>query len=542
MSDPKTIILNVHIPKTAGSAYRRRMARTLPRAPGGAHIRGVDCATDPRDTRVDRLRRRAAEVLGQVSDTHAQLVSGHFRYRNIADLIAPLREKMILTTVIRDPVDRYLSDYFYCSSDAHDGRDSFVRRYPEFEAYFHDRTQDNKQLDFLRPFTGASVRDTIDFLRETFDFIAVTERFDSDFAHFANSLGLTPAEPERFNVGQNKARLQELLASHGARIAERHAPDRALYDALRGQDWTQRTYDLPAYDVPGRTKGSPMTTTQPDTLTEADQRLLGQIADLAPWHHQVAVNDRLVTRALDHDRADPTSIAVTNPARIFATQALPLFPEGLQGKSFLDCGCNAGGYCFAAKDAGAERTFGFDVRQHWIDQANFLRKERAANSDGMRFEVADLLGLKAMEDQFDVTWFSGLLYHLPDPVQGLKIAADKTREMIFVNTAVQHVQPGEDEQVTLRLKFEGVEQLMSGVHHLAWLPGGPACLRLVLEWLGFPETRLLFWYKSTARGAGNRTGRLAMVAARTPGRLAAIRDADPIDFPRGSPPAQEHET
>jgi SAM-dependent methyltransferase len=521
LSDPKTIILNVHIPKTAGSSFRRRLARTLPPAPGHARIRGVNCPANPRDTYFDRLRQRAIEVLAEVADDHAQLVSGHFRYRDIAALIPPLRRKLILTTTVRDPVDRYLSDYLYCCSDAHNAKASFVRAYPDFAAYLADPAQDNKQLDYLRPFEGASVRDTIDFMRETFDFVGVTDRLDSDFVLFARGLGLTPAEPERRNVGQNKAQLQDLRDAHGAQIADRHTAERELCEALAKIDWTSRTHDIP---------GAPKASRAMTELTEDDQRLRREIEALGPWHHHITVNDRLVTRAMDFDRADPDAIAVTDPHAIFATQALPLFPEGMNGLSFLDCGCNAGGYCFAAKDAGADTTFGFDVRQHWIDQANFLRRNRAANSDGMRFEVADLLGLKAMDEKFDVTWFSGLLYHLPDPVQGLRIAADKTREMIFVNTSVQEVLKGEEEQMTLRLKFEGVEQVMSGVHHLSWLPGGPASLRLVLEWLGFPETRLLFWHKQTVRGIRSRSGRLAMVAARTPGRLDAIKDAEPVDY------------
>ena len=37
--------------------------------------------------------------------------------------------------------------------------------------------------------------------------------------------------------------------------------------------------------------------------------------------------------------------------------------------------------------------------------------------------------------KFDFTYFSGILYHLPDPITGLKIAADLTKEVLFISTA-----------------------------------------------------------------------------------------------------------
>ena len=500
------------------------MARTLPSVAGHKHVLGVDCGAHSGGRFFERLRACAEEVFAQVSDDHTQFISGHFRYRDVADLIAPLREKTIVTTFLRDPVERMLSDYLYCTTDAHDDQAGFLARFPDFDSYMADPTQFNKQLAYLQPHEGASVAETIDFLRETFDFIGLTERFDGDFARFATNLGLTPAEPARTNVGRNKAPLEDLRARYGEQLAERLAPERALYDAMKDINWLDRRNDLLI-----KSEVFTMTTDQKEVHSDTDLDLLRKIDQLGPWHHRIALNDRVFTRQMAKTN-DPDAITVTEPRNVFRAQALPLFPNGMAGKSFLDCGCNAGGYCFAAKDAGADRTFGFDVRQHWIDQAEFVRTERMANSDGMRFKVADLLDLQAMDEEFDVTWFSGLLYHLPDPVRGLKIAADKTRDLIFVNTAVQKLQEGEAESMSLRMKFEGVEQLMSGVHHLSWLPGGPQSLRMILNWLGFPETRLLFWHQQTARGERGRSGRLAMVAAREPGRLAAIKDAAPINY------------
>ncbi len=59
----------------------------------------------------------------------------------------------------------------------------------------------------------------------------------------------------------------------------------------------------------------------------------------------------------------------------------------------LDCACNCGAYLFWAKDEGAGRCRGFDVRAHWIDQARFLQRHRQGPNEDMRFEVMDLMDL-----------------------------------------------------------------------------------------------------------------------------------------------------
>jgi 23S rRNA G2069 N7-methylase RlmK/C1962 C5-methylase RlmI len=66
-----------------------------------------------------------------------------------------------------------------------------------------------------------------------------------------------------------------------------------------------------------------------------------------------------------------------------------LYPNGLDGKRFLDCACNAGGYSLLASDLGAY-SFGFDVRDHWIEQARFLKRHFGKSDEQVRFEVCDL--------------------------------------------------------------------------------------------------------------------------------------------------------
>jgi tRNA (mo5U34)-methyltransferase len=219
------------------------------------------------------------------------------------------------------------------------------------------------------------------------------------------------------------------------------------------------------------------------------EALRAEIARLGPWHHDVEVVPGLRTGDVPPAEAAAPELgtpSLLQPDRQFVPLMAQFYPGGLAGRSFLDCACNAGGYVFAARALGAGRGFGFDVREHWIEQARFLARHRP--SEGLEFETLDLMDLPARGlPLFDVTWFSGIFYHLPDPIAGLRIAADRTADLIVVNTQAR---PGAGP--VLALKPESPTRLMSGVHGLAWVPGNVEVLEAILAWCGFPHSRLIF--------------------------------------------------
>jgi SAM-dependent methyltransferase len=249
-------------------------------------------------------------------------------------------------------------------------------------------------------------------------------------------------------------------------------------------------------------------------------KLEQEIWELAPWHLDVEVAPGISTAVAEkagQDGHDPRigRVAFQRPREGFRRKLLELYPDGLEGRSVLDCGCNCGAYLFWAKELGAGRCLGFDVREHWIRQGRFLRRHREDAAD-VQLEVLDLYDLPSLElDPFDVTLFNGVFYHLPDPVHGLKLVADLTKELIFVDTLVKADQP----DGFLAVGSESTEQLMSGVHGLMWSPTGPDVMTRVLRWCGFPETRVTFWRKQAVRDGW---GRLEIAAARAPGVLDRI--------------------
>lgn len=255
--------------------------------------------------------------------------------------------------------------------------------------------------------------------------------------------------------------------------------------------------------------------------------LLEEMQALGPWHHKLEIRDGLQTQSsFEQDKTGDT-IAVVDPLKVFDLATKGVFPNGLQGRSFLDCACNCGGYSFVAKDRGAGDVYGFDVREHWIRQARFIAENRSADSSNIRFEVMALDELGKIDEEFDVTWFSGIFYHLPDPVASLKLAADRTREVLFLSTACVCLEDGDTEEPELVFRPEGVEQLMSGVDGISWLPSGPKVLKNILNWMGFPEVKTYLWMQDTSEmglKSSLRMGRISIAAAREPGMLANMKD------------------
>jgi tRNA (mo5U34)-methyltransferase len=248
-----------------------------------------------------------------------------------------------------------------------------------------------------------------------------------------------------------------------------------------------------------------------------EAKLRQEVIELGPWHLEVQITPELSTRAWLE--APPGtypesygSVEHLDYRDSFRALLAPLYPDGLEGRSVLDCACNCGGYLFWAKELGAGECFGFDIREHWINQGRFLVDHCDGPTDDMRFEVCDLYDLPSLElEPFDITLFNGIFYHLPDPITGLKIAADHTKGLLFLTTATRV----EGSDGFLALENESTDFVMQGVYGLSWLPTGPQVLSRILKWCGFNETRIVWW---TQKGSSNR-GWAGMLASREEGLL-----------------------
>ena len=255
----------------------------------------------------------------------------------------------------------------------------------------------------------------------------------------------------------------------------------------------------------------------------SNDELIRRIAELRPWHMGIQINDEVNTAdvfteegSLASSSNDDVSLLKLRDA--FLRQLDSIYKDDLSDKSFLDCACNSGGYCFWISERGIKSATGFDVRKHWIEQARFIKTHRLiAPTSNIEFFAGDLMNLPSRNLQpCDITMFKGIFYHLADPVSGLKIAADLTREVMFFNTSTVW---GEKDGY-LKLEMESEEMLMSGVDGLSWFPTGPGVAADILKWLGFAEIKLVYNIQMPNLP---HLGRIHMIAAREKNRLKDIR-------------------
>lgn len=146
-----------------------------------------------------------------------------------------------------------------------------------------------------------------------------------------------------------------------------------------------------------------------------------RIAQLGPWFHNLHLPDGSQT-APDHFLGDFP--------RYKWQEIAPHLPADLTGRKALDIGCNAGYYSFELARRGAEVT-ALDIDAHYLEQARWAA--RIFNLDEhVRFSQQPIYDLAESNEQYDIVWFMGVLYHLRYPLLALDLVRRCCRgQMIF---------------------------------------------------------------------------------------------------------------
>ncbi|MEM8790937.1 MAG: sulfotransferase family 2 domain-containing protein [Pseudomonadota bacterium] len=238
-------LINIHIPKTAGTTLRATLAECVQRAHDGKYrVLGIDPHNDG-GSPFEGLKLEARRRLPEIKNPGLQVMSGHYRYRDIAEVIADHRDHVSLVTFVRDPMWRTISDYHYCISDRHPTRDHFVGMYPQFGDYLKSAYETSKQLEYLRPFEGASVSQTVENAVANIDFVGVTEHFDDDVRTLLSAAGIAYVSRDPFNVHPDRSELERTYEKYHDQMQEALEYELDLYRAIleyRDQSaWPHRT-------------------------------------------------------------------------------------------------------------------------------------------------------------------------------------------------------------------------------------------------------------------------------------------------------------
>jgi SAM-dependent methyltransferase len=118
----------------------------------------------------------------------------------------------------------------------------------------------------------------------------------------------------------------------------------------------------------------------------------------------------------------------------------------LRGKRVLDIACNSGFWSLQCALLGAE-VVGFDARPELIDQATLIKDiTGVSNAD---FGVLDFWDMtpERLGGPFDVVLNLGILYHLPAPLEALRLTTAMSRGCILLDTEVY---PSQEPSIQLR--------------------------------------------------------------------------------------------
>ncbi|OED44001.1 hypothetical protein AB833_02640 [Chromatiales bacterium (ex Bugula neritina AB1)] len=255
------------------------------------------------------------------------------------------------------------------------------------------------------------------------------------------------------------------------------------------------------------------------------------ILQLSPWHIDVDVGSGLrISSVLEKgSRTGENPVSLVDSEVHFKGMLNSVYSKGLEGRTFLDCACNCGAYSYWALQRGASYAYGFDAREHWIKQADFLKSCFPEYADSVRFEVRDVMSVHSeLQRNFDITMFGGIFYHLPLPVVALKNISEVTDELLYFNSATRWSPLGG--MVTAN---EDRSKMMNGVNSLNWYPTSPSVVMDILSYMGFVEFHVVFHnrlikynkqrgMKTYIKGLLKLSGRFGLLASKRQGLLSEV--------------------
>jgi glycosyltransferase involved in cell wall biosynthesis/SAM-dependent methyltransferase len=212
------------------------------------------------------------------------------------------------------------------------------------------------------------------------------------------------------------------------------------------------------------------------TLTDAEvatyQQRIDQITNRCPpsgWFHSLELGNGLFA---------PGQIRLEVLRRQLEWLHLP---KDLAGQSLLDLGSWDGFYAFEAERRGAARVLATDSfswnGSGWGSKQGFLLAREILRSkvEDMDIDIMDICPERV--GLFDVVLFSGMLYHMRDPIRALQNAASVCKRHMIVETAVG-MEAVKEPVMAYVPRVPGEEQSNY------WRPN-PALVNLWLKELGF---------------------------------------------------------
>ncbi|MGH9387237.1 MAG: class I SAM-dependent methyltransferase [Vicinamibacterales bacterium] len=151
----------------------------------------------------------------------------------------------------------------------------------------------------------------------------------------------------------------------------------------------------------------------------SDKEVRDQIASVGRWYHQIELRPGIVTPGIND------SPVLLRNLRL---------PTDCSGMRVLDLGTRDGFFAFEVEKRGAAEVLAVDSID--ANRTGFGVASRVLGSN-VTYLHKNLYHLNEAEiGTFDIVLFLGLLYHLPDPIGGLRIARRLCRSRLYLETVI----------------------------------------------------------------------------------------------------------
>lgn len=223
----------VHVPKTSGSTIRSIISRQY----GAA----ATLYFEPDSIVWEHRANPMGYLAEQFSTRDVALITGHHRF-GVHEFV---RQKCRYFTMVRDPIDRTISDFFYAYTfPDHRNRDEIRAGTYTFEHFVADPVARPAMAHtYLLAGTYAHLDGptalAVQHIRSSFAAVGTTERFDQSILRIARRFGWKPPIYLRKNVTALDPKLKQLRSQVSemahTTLADAFASDYAIYDAANAE-------------------------------------------------------------------------------------------------------------------------------------------------------------------------------------------------------------------------------------------------------------------------------------------------------------------
>jgi len=249
----KPLWLFVHVPKTAGSSLETEIEAIL-KPSANIEIDYTDSSKSYHvalDEAVDRFITSHKEV-------NYRFATGHIVGRHGITLRAAI-PGIRCFTVLRNPINRIVSDYRYQRSQMNQARDAFIATTPDFETYIARKHVHNKSSVALVPkplVDAGKTAEVIDYVMNNFAFVGLQEMYPLGLRTLTSLMGNPRAAEAKVRVNTEADNQVNMTPELEAELKKLNAIDFALWQAIT-QRW--RTIRDPLRDylsTRGRSKAA----------------------------------------------------------------------------------------------------------------------------------------------------------------------------------------------------------------------------------------------------------------------------------------------